>query len=1293
MFAFVRRLGIVAAVLLGLPALLGAVLVAALNTDPGRRLAERAVARVSDGRVVLTGLAGRFPDALRLARLELRDDDGAWLSVGHAELDWRPTRLLEGEARIGRLAAADVAIFRLPRRRTAAPDTDDSIPVPVVVETLRIDRLSIATPVAAVMSADASGRLDSLVSGTADLSLRRLDGAGTYRLTARVDATSLSATLAAEEPARGVLAALADLPDVGAVSLHASAEGPWAALLSHLALTAGGIAASADGRLDVPGKTVDFDVAARAPSMAPRPDVSWQSARIEAHLHGAWTAPHAQGTAEVERLAAAGVSTERLSATLAGDLGKLTVDATAGQVRIPGPAPDLFAATPVTLRAEARLDDPARPVMFSLTHPLLFVTGQARATEPLSARAHLDLPDLAPLAALGAPPLAGHAALDLTAAIADGAPTLNADGVVAVTAGPAPLPALLGPTAHIAATATLRGDAVALSRLQVEGKSVSLAAHGSVGEVLDVAWQASLPDLSVLAATVQGDMTAHGGLQGAPDTPNGTIAAEGRLAGAPLTLDATAARSADGAITLGIARADWRSLHADGALTLAPAADLPAGRIALRVDRLADLSAIVGQPIGGALDAEVSAQGPDVRLRATARNATLAGAAAIAAATLDLRVRDPLAERNLDGSLDLAGLSVFGLGGTARLEVRGPPAALALQLRTTLAGLGDAPLVASAAARLDAPGRGIAVATLQADWHGETLRLLAPARVAFADGVRFERAKLGLRDAVLDMSGKVAPTLDLTATLRDLPADLVSVLRPHLHPAGVVQAEARLTGAPDRPDGRLHLAATGLRLRDGPGTALPAATVIADATLAGGAARLTARLTAGRTELSLGGSAPLHRDGAFDLRVSGSADLAMFDPLLAAAGRRLRGQATLDATLTGSLAAPRAGGTLLLANGDAQDNGQGVHISDIEALVEGSGDRLRLAHLTGRSGQGTISAAGSLGLAGGLPLDLTITGRRARPIASDLLTADLDLDLALRGDVLGRLALGGTITVERADISVPERLPDKVAVLQVRRPGLTPPPAAAPPLGLAVTLIAPGKVFVRGRGLDAELQGRIALAGSTDAPNPDGRFTLRRGTFNLAGQTLRFTSGDIGFDGTGFDPTLHMVATSNTAAVAATLTVTGTASAPTFTLTSTPDLPQDEILSQLLFRQTEGSLNGLQLAQSAAALAQISGIGAGFDPLETIRQRLGLDRLAVGSAPTGTGATLEAGRYVAPGIYVGARQGTAGAGTQATVQIDLTRGLKLQATAGTGGTQSATGATSTDDPSGSSIGLSYQFDY
>jgi len=259
-----------------------------------------------------------------------------------------------------------------------------------------------------------------------------------------------------------------------------------------------------------------------------------------------------------------------------------------------------------------------------------------------------------------------------------------------------------------------------------------------------------------------------------------------------------------------------------------------------------------------------------------------------------------------------------------------------------------------------------------------------------------------------------------------------------------------------------------------------------------------------------------------------------------------------------------------------------------------------------------------------------------------------------------------------------------------RRPAARPPPPPpTPDIALDLTLDAPGQVFIRGRGIDVELGGRVPFTGTAAQPVPHGGLHLRRGTFSLAGTSLKLTEGTVDFAGGALtNPPLKLVAKSVSAALTSILTVSGDVKNPKITLSSIPEMPQDEILSQLLFNTVRSRLSAFQLAQIASALASFAG-GPSIDPLEGVRSRLGLDQLSLGGNSSG-GATLEAGRYLAPGVRVGARQGVTGGETQATVQIDIAKGLKLETAAGSSASP-ATGGTS--GTNGASVGLTYQFEY
>ncbi len=964
---------------------------------------------------------------------------------------------------------------------------------------------------------------------------------------------------------------------------------------------------------------------------------------------------------------------------------------------------------------------------FDLKHTLLALNGTATVKPAPSVKAHLTVPDLTPLAAAGNVALSGSTALDI-AASQDAAGALDATltGMLGITGGLSPVPALIGPDGRIDLSAHVAGSDLTLRKLDLHGSALTVAASGGlIGGKLDATADIGLPDLHILAPTVSGNATLHAHATGATDdlaldadlagdvatagvpkghvtaqvratglpaNPAGHIGADGQLDGAPVTLSAEISRDA-GATKLTIDRADWRSAHAEGALTLAAGATLPTGHLALRMTRLDDLRRITGQAISGAIDAMVDLSATTATAKVRATRAGIPGTS-VASATLDARVENPAQLGRVDATLVATGISASGITADARATVAGPRTALAIAADVAARQAGQ-PVTLRTRAVLDLPAQTVAVSELAATAHAETARLLSPARVKFGTEISVDRLRVGLRQAVLEIAGRASPTLDLTARLSNVTADLARIADPTLMADGTLSAEARLTGTPTRPQGTARIDARGIHLRSGPAASLPPANLSATATLRGTAAQLDARLALGRNTLAVTGTAPTTPSGPLDLHATGALDLAVLDPVLTASGRRARGQLALDATVTGSLTAPSARGNARLSGGEFQDFSQGARISQIEAQIDANGGTISLTNLSARAGTGTIHANGTIGLQGTRPVDLHLTMARARPLSSDLLTATLDADLALRGSLGGRLDATGSVTVQRADIRVPDKLPASVAVLDVRRPGQKPPPppSPGPDIGLDLAIHAPQQVFVRGRGIDAELSGELRVKGTAAAPRPQGGFEMRNGTISVAGQTLTFTTGKVGFDGSGkIDPTIDFVADNTTGGTVATLEVTGYASDPKILLSSVPALPQDEVLAHLLFGQSVAALGPLQLASIAAALAQLTGVTSGsFDPLNSIRNGLGLDRLSVGGGSGGSGASVQAGKYVARGVYVGAKQATSGGGSQATVQIDITKGLKLETDVGTGGASAQGSAAGSS--TGTNVGVTYQFEY
>ena len=298
---------------------------------------EQQVTKLTGGQVVITGLGGRFPDALRLVHAEVHDTEGAWLLLDGVALDWSPLALLHGEARVNALTARRIAVPRLPATQPApaakpASSQPFSLPVRVSVQSLRVARAEIGAPVAgvaAVLALDGSAHLASLQDGDADVTIDRLDSAGSYEVHGKIDPTHLAARLAVNEPPHGLIAGIAKLPDIGAIGLQASVDGPRTAEVTNVRLTAGPAHLAATGTVDLTGQSADLDVTANAPAMTPAPGVSWQSIALEGPCSRPLHQAGRHGQLQAAGLAAGGAAVAKLTAELHGNQGAAGLRATA----------------------------------------------------------------------------------------------------------------------------------------------------------------------------------------------------------------------------------------------------------------------------------------------------------------------------------------------------------------------------------------------------------------------------------------------------------------------------------------------------------------------------------------------------------------------------------------------------------------------------------------------------------------------------------------------------------------------------------------------------------------------------------------------------------------------------------------------------------------------------------------------------------------------------------------------------------------------------------------------------
>jgi translocation and assembly module TamB len=123
-------------------------------------------------------------------------------------------------------------------------------------------------------------------------------------------------------------------------------------------------------------------------------------------------------------------------------------------------------------------------------------------------------------------------------------------------------------------------------------------------------------------------------------------------------------------------------------------------------------------------------------------------------------------------------------------------------------------------------------------------------------------------------------------------------------------------------------------------------------------------------------------------------------------------------------------------------------------------------------------------------------------------------------------------------------------------------------------------------------------------------------------------------------------------------------------------MPEDEIVSRLLFQRAAGGLTPAQAIQLAAAVNTLRGGGLGV--LGQARQALGLDTLDVSGGGLEDGR-LRAGRYLNDNVFVEVGRGAAAGTEDVRVEVEILPNLSLDASA--------------DAQAQSGIGLRWRFDY
>lgn len=826
--------------------------------------------------------------------------------------------------------------------------------------------------------------------------------------------------------------------------------------------------------------------------------------------------------------------------------------------------------------------------------------------------------------------------------------------------------------------------------------TVDLSAKTS-GPIGQLAFSASAKsDQILLAGTPLDNLAFAADGVANPNAPTAQITSSASLNGQPLSVDLELV-SRDGGAVVNPLSLSLAGNTIKGELEVADlgrAVETLRGDLAINAPDLSTLSPLALTDLGGRVSGTLKAD-PQSRKILLDLEGSGIDVPTVSIGTLNLKANAtaPYNPQTLEADIEIADLitdatPIRTVALTARPEGTGTAIAATVKLDD------DGSDGLDVAAHLSEPETetyALALRQLSLAYQGLTSQLAQPATITYSAGsADIEPLTLQLGQGSLSLGGQVGEQLDLQASMNAVPLNLANAFVPSLGLGGTVSGTLNATGTAAKPDASWTVTGSGLTATELKTNGLTPLALNSTGTLKQKTVSQQTRITdANGLTVSATGTVGLDAPMPLALSLNGTVPTAVLRRPLLEAGIRAEGAITLDGKVSGSANALAYAINATPSGLKVTSLSTGLTVQNIRGSASVNQERATLSGIVGDLATGgSLSASGTVGMKDGFAANLAIGLNNARYIDPGLVTAEVGANIKINGPLASPASsalIAGSVTINKADVSIPEYLPGAIAPVEVQHlnasaairrqvaelggePKQNQARQRSNPPRLDILLSAPGRIFIRGRGLDAELEGNLKIVGTTADPQAIGAFSLRRGQLDILARRLTFQRGSATFEGS-LTPLIDFAATTTVNSTAITVTVSGDADEPEIKFSSSPELPQDEVLALLLFGRSVGNLSATQVAQLAAAIATLTG-GSDSGPLAQIRKSLGLDAIDINT--TGEdGPSVAVGKYINDNIYLGVEQGTGSNSSRVKVDIDLDRGLKVRGEVGADGSSKA----------------------
>ncbi|MGE4314010.1 MAG: translocation/assembly module TamB domain-containing protein [Pseudobdellovibrionaceae bacterium] len=370
--------------------------------------------------------------------------------------------------------------------------------------------------------------------------------------------------------------------------------------------------------------------------------------------------------------------------------------------------------------------------------------------------------------------------------------------------------------------------------------------------------------------------------------------------------------------------------------------------------------------------------------------------------------------------------------------------------------------------------------------------------------------------------------------------------------------------------------------------------------------------------------------------------------------------------LAGTISTPVTNGQVSLKEGTYIYIPYEVELHDLSLVANMNDKLITISSISATDGdKGTIKGSGSYDIANSDAARIDLNVDDYHLFKSQQVDGMVDAKVHLTPEGGGSL-LAGDITLGEFNILIPERFGSSIPELNIVQKNQAQGDNALSKIALDMNINAPQEIFVRGWGLDAEFGGKLDLGGTLAKPLVNGSLAALRGRYEEFGKRFNLDNAKLRFQGeVPPSPYLDIKAVTKAEDIDAAIELSGPVNDPSISFSSVPALPEDEVLSRILFGSDMSTITPFQAIQLTQTLRRFSGQGGGggFDAIGQLRSLTGLDDVRVDSDSDGE-TSVGVGKYLTDKVYLEFEKGAGEASGGATVQYELTPDINVESKIG-----------------------------